>query len=260
MVNRQDNYISQVVNRAYDYWQAAPEVCSQIILESNFPTGDLNPETSYNQFDPQNDDHKFILPKIWKSIFSDKTDEALKINTKAILNNPKKGTEDIPDLGLQLWLESIPKDKIEWLSIELIKDIETHDEQKLRLTSQLVENTMIDASTMFELIEFSFSSDLAQTQREIIRLQNDIDQKYSKVRNSTALNECLLKALLLSSSLENKRKLAEWLLDRNAGTTLNKLENWDVKYSKEDLTILGEFFRKKQKLLKKLMNSLPEED
>jgi hypothetical protein len=197
------------------------------------------------------------LYELWSLLAHKQTSDELKHCAKILAQQKrKKGPGDDnndPDAGLTAWLDAMPKEVIPEVLREGCVDTSLPEEARRRFWAQ--SKTRIGGlgcEWILKTIEQIFTNDDTEV------LEEDVIGSAEEISNlcETDLRQELLRTILSSlvstSSLQIKRKLANWLAEIEGQGILKNLANMTT--SDDDVSILSELFptdKNLKKLIKK---------
>ncbi|MDF9408524.1 MAG: KAP family P-loop domain protein [Pelotomaculum sp. PtaB.Bin013] len=195
------------------------------------------------------------LKKAWSHIVGILNDEQRVATTKFILGKTPKGTEQEPDLCLQIWLDLQKMHKADLLK-KSVTDIELNDEQRKRIwllisrTSQELGNDFF-ISVLPEVFKLQ---EIPETARTIFETKEDINKLFTSKEEQYDLGVTLLRCFITVTSQVIKNKFAAWMKDLKVGAVFRNLRKYE-ELTEDDLAILISFFPE-SKLLDKIQRKV----
>lgn len=254
----QDTYEQQLVALACTLWPYHQEAASNVLMTATIAADGDSISLLAENVKLDNDGALKILQDVWGHITTILTDADIDKVTKQVLAIGPKGTELHPDLILQIWIDSIPAEKNRKSIEGLLTEENLQDEYVERIWRLIVQQMQKYEVDFFarSIPLLCANSALNRTHKAIIELSGVLADSFNSQAEKNTLSEGLLLAVIKSSSLEDKRALAQRLSDTGGATKLSNLRNHEGELDVNTFDVLIETFPSHRKKIEKLKYDL----
>ncbi|MEN6521131.1 MAG: P-loop NTPase fold protein [Armatimonadota bacterium] len=195
-----------------------------------------------NGIDFTNEEQRDRLCEAWRHFAGLITEDESRLVAKSILQSAPLGTERDPDLALQVWVDENQVHQSILLD-GLLRDLDLNDDQRQRVwlqTERLAPH--VGLSVFITVLPGLLGlQDIPNTTKAVIEAQTTLTRLCVNDRDRIKLGTALLDAFLRTSSLDLKNKLALWIKEAKAASSLNQMQKLGNP-TKDDIQILKSYF------------------
>ena len=142
------------------------------------------------------------------------------------LSKPSKGTQEAPDLCLELWIDARDDDHEPLLEALLIAE-GLNDEQRRRVWLQIEHADGLGAEFLFRVIPKVVGlEESPQTVSELLDFEEQLSARATSEEQRYALGQRIVEAFRASSSQEAMNRLASWLKNLKVDAVLKELNQY----------------------------------
>lgn len=232
-----------VVDAACQLWAYHPDDAARVLAEHKAVPDAVSVARMIDGISGSEESEFDAIRSAW-SVIAERCSVEQQVHVAtSLLNEAAKGTENEPDLCLDVWLEVTGENKRQVIE-ELLSNDDLNDEQHKRVwlhvekTGELPKEFYLTAIPLVAARE----SDSA-TITEVLDSKEEVNLHFTTQQSRFDLGTQLVVAFRISSSTESKARLASWIKDLNVETVLSQLAGGE-KLSSDEVELLRPHFEK----------------